>query len=91
MVYYPWIFQIYSPDPDRVHAAHSIYFQVLGEHGWVGLILFLGIGVATWMTARDLFRMARHSPRHGWAGHLGAMVQVSLIGYGSSGAFLSLA
>jgi hypothetical protein len=25
-------------------AAHSIYFDVLSEHGWVGLILFLMIG-----------------------------------------------
>ena len=82
---------MYSPDPNRVHAAHSIYFQVLGEHGFVGLFLFLGIGVATWLAARDLIRIGRLHAQHKWAADLGAMVQVSMIGYGSAGAFLSLA
>ena len=29
------------PIPDNVHDSHSIYFEVLGEHGFVGLGLFL--------------------------------------------------
>ena len=28
------VFQKYNPSYDRTHAAHSIYFQVLGEHGY---------------------------------------------------------
>ena len=35
--YQRWIFQKYNPGYDRTHAAHSIYFQVLGEHGFVAL------------------------------------------------------
>jgi len=27
-------FAIYAPDPNDVHAAHSIYFGVLADHGW---------------------------------------------------------
>ena len=32
-----------EPDPLRPHAAHSIYFQVLGDHGFIGLILFISM------------------------------------------------
>jgi probable O-glycosylation ligase (exosortase A-associated) len=35
-------FRRYAPDPERFNDAHSIYFEVLGEHGFVGLALFLG-------------------------------------------------
>jgi probable O-glycosylation ligase (exosortase A-associated) len=91
MIWTGRVFQMYGPDPNRVHAAHSIYFQVLGEHGFVGLFLFLGIGAGTWLAARDLIRMGRLHLQHKWAGDLGAMVQVSMIGYATAGAFLSLA
>lgn len=90
MIYMPEIFQRYSPEPDRVHAAHSIYFQVLGEHGFIGLILFLAIGATTWMTARWLIKAGRQDAQDKWAADLGAMVQVSMIGYAVAGAFLSL-
>ncbi len=85
------IFQRYAPDPNAVHAAHSIYFQVLGEHGFIGLAVFLSIGVTTWWTSRSVVRLGRSNPAQQWAGDLGAMVQVSMIGYGTAGAFLSLA
>ena len=91
MIWTGSVFQIYGPETHRVHAAHSIYFQVLGEHGFIGLFLFLCIGVATWWSARDLIRISRQHPRFKWAADLGAMVQVSMIAYGSAGAFLSLA
>lgn len=91
MIYLPSVFQTYSPDPNRVHAAHSIYFQVLGEHGFIGLFLFLLIGALTWLTSSRLIKSARANASHRWAADLGAMVQVSMVGYAAGGAFLSLA
>lgn len=91
MIWNGTVFQMYAPVPDDPHAAHSIYFQVLGEHGFIGLFLFLGIGVSTWLAARNLIRAGSSDPEHKWAADLGAMVQVSMIGYGVTGAFLSLA
>jgi putative inorganic carbon (HCO3(-)) transporter len=85
------IFQIYGPEPDRVHVAHSIYFQVMGEHGFIGLALWLAIGVSTWLAARDLVKLGRRYPEHKWAADMGPMIQVSMIAYASTGAFLSLA
>ena len=80
----------YSPDPLHARAAHSIYFQVLGEQGFIGLFIWLAIGVSTWTTAQALIRASIGSPQHQWATELGRMVQVSMIGYAATGAFLSL-
>lgn len=87
----PGIFRIYAPDPDNVHDSHSIYFEVLGEHGFVGLALFLMLGLMTWFSASRVIRGARSDPARRWAADLCAMVQVSLIGFASAGAFLGLA
>lgn len=71
--------------------AHSIYFEVLGEHGFVGLGLFLLLGGLTWRTATAIRKRSAASPDLRWAGDLAAMVQVSMVGYASAGAFLGLA
>jgi probable O-glycosylation ligase (exosortase A-associated) len=90
-IYNQYIFAIYAPDPNSVHAAHSIYFQVLGEHGFIGLFLFLGIWISVWRTAGWLVKNGGNSSETMWCRHLGSMCQVSLIGYAVGGAFLSLA
>ena len=87
----PELFALYSPYPDSVHAAHSIYFQVLGNHGFVGLAIFLGIFVVTWRSAGWLRHQKFPSPDAKWCNDLGAMCQVALAGYAVGGAFLSLA
>ena len=84
-------FFAYAPNPDAVHAAHSIYFQVLGEHGFVGLAIFLLMWGVTWRSAGWLRKNAKDDPDTEWAATLGGMCQVSLIGYAVGGAFLSLA
>jgi len=85
------LFAIYAPEPDNVHDAHSIYFEVLGEHGYVGLVLFLTLGWLTWRSCRQIGRKARLYPGGLWLADLARMLQVGLVGYASSGAFLGLA
>jgi putative inorganic carbon (hco3(-)) transporter len=84
------LFAQFAPNPDFVQAAHSIYFQVLGNHGYVGLIIFLGIWFSTWRVAGWLREQKMLSPETKWTADLGAMCQVALIGYLVGGAFLSL-
>jgi len=91
MIYELAIAAQYSPDPNHARAAHSIYFQVLGEQGFIGLFIWLTIGVSTWITASRLIRSSTAFPEYKWAEELGRMVQVSMIGYAATGAFLSLA
>jgi probable O-glycosylation ligase (exosortase A-associated) len=71
--------------------AHSIYFEVLGEHGFVGLGLFLALGIFTWMAASRIRRAAERTQDLAWMGTLARMTQVSLVAYGAAGAFLGMA
>jgi len=87
----PEFFARFSPESDSVHAAHSIYFQVLGNHGFIGLFLFLAVWVATWQSAGWLRTQRDLVPEANWCADLGAMCQVALAGYAVGGAFLSLA
>lgn len=86
-----YVFQVYSPNPEDVHDAHSIYFQELGEHGFVGLILFLLIGLTAWRTAARTIKLCRDHPDLKWLADLNAMIHVSFVGYGTAGLFLGLA
>ena len=90
-IYDAGVFERYAPNPSDVHAAHSIYFQVLGEHGWVGLILYLALGVMTWRTGGWIVSHAGASRELEWTVRLATMLQVSLVGFAVGGAFLSLA
>ena len=85
------MFAQYAPQYGGSHDAHSIYFEVLGEHGFVGLGIFLLLGLMTWRTASWIIKRARRDRETRWAADLAAMVQVSLVGYASAGAFLGLA
>jgi putative inorganic carbon (hco3(-)) transporter len=84
-------FKLYSPNPEAIHAAHSIYFQILGEHGWVGLTLYLMLWICVFLSAGRLRKRARGKPETQWLSDMGAMCQVSLAGFAVGGAFLSLA
>ncbi len=81
----------YAPDPSDLRAAHSIYFQVLGNHGFVGLFIFLGIWISTWRSASWIMKQTRNLSEQKWCYDLAVMSQVSLVAYAVGGAFLSLA
>jgi probable O-glycosylation ligase (exosortase A-associated) len=83
-------FQLYAPDPDDVHDVHSIYFEAMGEQGFIGLALFLLIGLTAWRTGSKIIRTCKKDPDRKWAADLAAMTQVSMIGYATGGAFLGL-
>jgi len=72
-------------------AAHSIYFQVLGNHGFIGLFIFSCLWLVTYRYAGWLNKNALSTPHAKWAADLGGMVQVALVGYATGGTFLSLA
>jgi len=87
----PELFQVYAPNPLDVHDAHSAYFEVLAEQGYVGLTLYLLMGMTLLLTAQSVIRRCRGDPVNGWAAELCSMVQVSFAGYAVCGAFLGLA
>jgi probable O-glycosylation ligase (exosortase A-associated) len=80
----------WAPDA-RSFDPHSIWFQVLGEHGIVGLALFILLWVLTWRTANRVIKICRGHAELRWASELAAMLQVSLVGFWVGGSFLGLA
>lgn len=87
----PALFYRYAPEPENVRDAHSIYFEMLAEQGFIGLGIFLGIGILTLFAARSLATQAKENPDLLWARDLGSMFQTSILGYAVGGAFLGLA
>ncbi|MDT7953407.1 MAG: putative O-glycosylation ligase, exosortase A system-associated, partial [Acetobacteraceae bacterium] len=83
-----WLFN--SPLVLRTYVAHSIYFQVLGDTGFLGLGLFLLMLFTAWVKTIQTQRVARRDPALRWSADLARALQMSLVVYCVSGAALSL-
>jgi len=80
-----------EPDTKVAWAAHSIYFEVLGDLGFGGLAIFLLILATSWRNAAIAMRLARKRDDLKWALDLCLALQYVLVAYVVSGAALSLA
>jgi probable O-glycosylation ligase (exosortase A-associated) len=85
------LFEKYAPKPDDVYDGHSVYFQVLGEHGFLGLGLFLSLLLSSILSMQKVKKVAQQVSNLGWARHCAIMLQLSLAAYAICGAFLPLA
>ena len=79
------------PDTLRGHAAHSIYFQVLGDHGFVGFIIFIAILMLSFLKAGEIAKKARLANGPDWLINLATMLRLSIFTYAVGGAALSFA
>jgi probable O-glycosylation ligase (exosortase A-associated) len=75
----------------KVLDAHSIFFEVLGEHGFVGLGLYLGALVSTLITLKRLRKRWRGHIQHGYLSTYAEMTQLSLYPFLVAGTFLGVA
>jgi probable O-glycosylation ligase (exosortase A-associated) len=73
------------------HAAHSIYLQVLGDHGFLGFGLYFGLLLSTLLVLRRVRKAASKIPSMRWAKDLVSMMQVSFLAFFVSGTALSIA
>jgi len=89
----PGTYYIYSDSAEKVSStdAHSIYFEIIAEHGFIGFALFMLLAWFTWNTGSRIRRLAGQSRETRWSFDLASMLQVSLVGYATAGAFLGLA
>ena len=80
----------YLPESIKLRASHSIYFEVLGEHGYIGLFLFIFLYAAAFFSFSHTRKLAR---QHGldWAADLSSMMQASIVAYAAGGTFLEVA
>jgi len=86
------VFQRYEPRPLPLgylsSGPHSIYFQLLADQGFVGLGIFLFlIGACFWTLWRTRVA-ARSLPRAGYLVDYTSMIEISILGFMVSGAFL---
>jgi probable O-glycosylation ligase (exosortase A-associated) len=89
---YPWFYTgSIIPNPLASKAAHSIYFQVLGDHGFFGLAIYLAfLGGAFWKAGK-LAKAARQPGIAPWLARLATMLQLSIFSFALGGAALSFA
>jgi putative inorganic carbon (HCO3(-)) transporter len=87
-----FIFQKYQPRPlpDGLPASgpHSIYFQLLADQGFVGLGLFLVLIGSCFLSLFRVRHAARRVPEAAWLVDYTLMVEIAMMGFMSSGAFL---
>ena len=74
-----------------MHDAHNIFFEVLGEQGFVGLLLYLLLALFAWRTGSWIILNAKKNPETKWMADLASMVHVSIAAYVVGGSFLGLA
>lgn len=73
-------------------AAHSIWFEVLGDQGFVGLAIFIALIANAFRVAMAVRRLARlNGAGQQWAADLGNMLTVALVAYVVTGSALSAA
>ena len=82
---------IYATKLEHPLAAHSIYFQVLGDHGFVGLGLFLLMILSGVIANFKTRQLTKDNPDMMWCRDLANSLQVSLGVFCLGGAALSLA
>jgi len=77
---------------DKARAFHSAYFEMLGEQGWPGLILWIAInliGIIRMEVIRQRYRKA--PPDQAWIGPLAGALQAAHIVYLLGAAFIAIA
>ena len=75
---------------DKARAYHSAYFEMLGEQGYPGLLLWLTISVAG-LVRMEVLRRRYRSGDQAWAGALAGALQTAHLVYLLGAAFIAIA
>ncbi len=75
---------------ERARAFHNIYFEVLGEQGWVGLGLYAGIILSSFFSLRRAAKRAAGKPELAWCRDLATALAASLATVLACGCFQSI-
>ncbi len=86
----PSLWADYAPPGSIRRAVHSIYFRTLSEQGFPGLLLFLALLFMTWRACAKVRSYTRGDAGRRWAFDLASMLQVCMIAFMVSGAFLPM-
>nr|WP_255568770.1 DUF5935 domain-containing protein [Neoroseomonas alba] len=88
---------IVTPGPDGVdiiteaRAFHSVYFEILGEHGWIGLGIFAALLAVMFFDMWRVRRASRGDPELEWLGDLARALSHAMLIFMAGGAFVGIA
>lgn len=71
--------------------AHSLYFEVLGEHGFLGLAIYLSLLASVVISLRRIRKRWRRDSERRWLATYAEMTELSLFPFLTAGAFLGVA
>lgn len=80
-----------TPDGTGYLEAHNIFFEVVAEHGFIGLALFVWLIAAAYRSCGVVRRLAARNEELAWAQDLAGMLQISLLVFVAGGMFISIA
>ncbi len=72
-------------------AFHNIYMEVLGEHGFPGLALYLALQITSLAYLRKVIKLARDRPHLAWAADLARALTAALLALVVGGQFIGIA
>jgi putative inorganic carbon (hco3(-)) transporter len=84
------VVDMFVPGANWVRAVHSIWLEVLAEHGFPTFFVWVCITIAGAIYAHLTIKRAKGVPGLEWCVNLAKMSQVSMIAYLTGGTFLSL-
>lgn len=85
------VIEYFPPGAFGGKAFHSIYFEILGEQGYVGFAIYAAIMLMTFVHLRKISVFARERPHQAWAGDLaGRLAQAQLVLF-TGGLFIGIA
>lgn len=79
------------PGTERARAAHSVYFQVLGEHGFFGMAIYLAFLFSAFRAAGRVAQQARKQLETAWIASVATTSQLCIFAFCLGGAGLSFA
>lgn len=83
----------YMEDPNAIISgdAHSIYFEMLQEHGFIAFFIFIGLMLSVLVSMQNLKRKVKNIKSCSWISNYADMLQVSILAYMAGGVFLGRA
>jgi probable O-glycosylation ligase (exosortase A-associated) len=80
-----------TPGGEGYLEAHNAFFEVVAEHGFIGLALFCCLIAASYRSCAAVRQRAAGQPDLAWAQDLAAAIQISLLVFVAGSMFISIA
>ena len=82
----------YAPEFHNIpNSAHSIYFQVLGDHGFIAFGMFLGILGGAFFSCGKIQKQAKRLQEYSWLADYAIMLRLGIVAFMVAGLFYNRA